>query len=149
MNYTFMDFINWAGDLSRGPQNCHNILFREGVRDDGKKYMEIEFFTRENRYVVTATETDSGRPLYLDGGLITRAPYPGERHVRFANVNDGTLTPENWTRMLGQIVHYEMLPINEYRDPRQVDEKDKLTLVDALDKYFPGWHPFKTPNASS
>ncbi len=148
MNYTFMDFIVWAKRLSRGTFGCQNILFREGVRNDGKKFMEIEFFTSKNHYVITAVETEEGRPLYLDGELITRAPYPGERHVRYADVDDGALTPENWARMLGQIIHYEMLPINEHRDPRVVEEKDKLTLKDALNKYFPGWnHPYASPSS--
>ncbi len=141
MNYTFKDFIGWARNLSRGSQNCHNILFREGVRSDGKKFMEIEFFTSKNRYVISAVETDRGH-LYVDGGLITRAPYPGERHVRYANVSDGDLTPETWAHILGQVIFYEMLPIAEDRFPSQVAEKDQLTLADALNKYCPGWNSF-------
>lgn len=146
MNYTFMDFIQWAYNLSRGGYGCQNILFREGVRNDGKKFMEIEFFTRENRYVITAVETESGQPLFLIGDLILRAPYPGEKHARYADVSDGKLTPETWAHILSQVIHYEMLPINKNRDPRVVEEKDKLTLKDALDKYFPGWNPFEKSN---
>lgn len=149
MDYTFMDFIQWAYKLSRGTYGCSHILFREGVRNDGKKFMEIEFFTQKNRYVITAQEREDGRPIYLDSQLITRAPYPGERHVRYADVDDGALTPENWACMLGQIIHYEMLPIAKDRYPTQIAEKDKLTLVDALNKYFPDWNrPYERPSLS-
>lgn len=133
MKYTIKDFISWARSLaSYHRPNFKNILFTES--DDGKT-VTIEFYTCFNKYVIRAMERGDGS-TWMEGTLVTRAPYPGESHVRFNDLSDGEISPETWAFILSKVIASEMVPIQRNFIPLQDEENQQKNLDYAVTKYL-------------
>lgn len=108
---TIDHFMSWIErDLCRFGTTEHHVQEVAGNAEPGETSKTVRFYTTDNVYSVRAVERD-GNAGYLGCGAASRAPNPGEDHLRGSDLADGNLSEATWHRILGDIVSYELQPL--------------------------------------
>lgn len=94
----------------------------------------IRLYTARYVYIIHARNTTvNGHPRssYLGCGMKTREPRPGETHLRGCDMVDGEWTPATWTKILQDIVAYEIVPVPcpEENPPKPANQGGPEVLI--------------------
>ncbi len=86
--------------------------------------VDTYFYTRDNRYSITASET------YLGCQVSSRKPRAGEDWTRGNDLPDGKFNEETWNEIKNAIISYELVKIakKEKQTPEHL-LPDKITLA--------------------
>lgn len=90
------DLVLWLANLVSAPVvKPASILVKKWEKSETEgNYIKFEFFTERHKYVISAQEKEAS--TYMCVALVTRAPLPGERHLRFRNIGDGKICFVTW-----------------------------------------------------
>lgn len=109
---TIDHFMSWVErDICRFGTTKHHVQEVAASAKPAEVSKTIRFYTTDHVYSVRAVERD-GAAGYLGCGASSRAPSPGEDHTRGSDLADGDLSETTWHRILGDIVSYELQPLN-------------------------------------
>lgn len=109
---TLEDFAEWLKrDIARFGATDTHVQEMAGSAMPGENCRRVRFYTIDHVYSVSAVERD-GEPGYLGCIASKRAPLAGEDHTRGSDLADGPLSEETWHSILGDIVSYELQPLD-------------------------------------
>jgi hypothetical protein len=94
-------YAKWGGDVK--------IIEHSFSAEKGER-VKIELYTETNCYSITAI-TGPNRRTYLGCGASTRKPRSGEDWTRRNDLPDGPFNEKTWRNILGAIVGYELVKI--------------------------------------
>jgi hypothetical protein len=100
----------WISDL------VYPGVFKEFVyvTTDIDDLFKASIYTDEHIYQIVAIQ---GKKNYLGCQATSRKERPGESWKRGNDLADGPLNKDTWTRILSDIVKYELVKLSEFRRP--------------------------------
>lgn len=134
--YTLKDLRKWACDIGKFASPEQNIEVKEGILvlrgsddmveacDTDEGILRFVLYTNENSYQIVGSvskykvqpePSENYAPLwhtYLGCVASSRTPRAGEDWTRGNDLADGSLTPETWASILGDIVSYELVKVH-------------------------------------
>lgn len=123
---TIAELKKWIfEDLSRW-NRCETAVH---VADDETGMFRFRLYTAEFRFQILATEREGGGG-YLGCTVATRAPRPGEEHVRGNDLADGPFTRETWDQIKNDMIAYSLKEISR---TRRSEEDTKEIVVPNLE----------------
>ena len=114
--------VEWIEEMKHGYRDPKLYMW-EFETDEGKEGIRVLLYTESNEYSIVAYPPKGSYRGYLGciGG--SRKPRAGESWSRGNDLADGTFCRKTWTKILSDIVGYELVKI--HRPIRELYEVDK------------------------
>jgi hypothetical protein len=133
---TLKDLRSWASHIGKfssvgNIEEIYGTVFCQTEEDADYGEILFRFYTDANSYTINAycrpSYNDKGDPVsfnsYLGCVASARKPRAGEDWTRGNDLADGPLTHETWTKILGDILSYELVKVHKKNTTKEtIDE---------------------------